>query len=334
MRDFRSLLGARQRPSNRGGMSLAAIAIAALIASACGAENQARPPQSTDTVKPTPTRWPVPSIAGVSPACAEAVLYYARGASVAVEYILTACTSEAELSRAAHALDQSDISDDVGRFVAHFCAELEYPTGSLCPPAVPPTATPMPTPYVATIWEDDTFADHARELCEASRPRGLTSVTSEVEAVGEPPEVAGIYLQIVSYTDLGGRVRPEPSLQRGYVYAIQYDGDPVFEPTYPDEVDVIACAVLVATEAEQWYPQYQGGCPCDTYHAAEAFLWAIDAQGERIGAPWRRLPADMDNDERSEELITGFKGDPGLRPPNQSDIIADLEALLGLDADP
>lgn len=332
MRDFRRLLGTRQRPSSSRGHSLAAIAIAALIASACGAD-QARPPQATDNIMPTSTPRLAPHIAGVSPPCAEAVLDYAEQGPVAVESIIAACATEAELSRAAHALDQPDISNDVASFIAFWCAQLEYPTGApLCPPAVSPTPAPTPTPYVATIWEDDTFADHARALCEASRPRGLTSVTARVEPLPEPPQVAGIYLQIVSYTTLGGSVRPEPSLQRGYVYAIQH-GSPVYDVTYPDDVDVIACVVLVATGAEQWYPSHQGGCPCDTYHAAEAFLWVIDAQGERIGAPWRRLPANRDNDERSEELIKGFNDGPGLRPPNQSDIIADLEALFGLEAD-
>jgi hypothetical protein len=64
-------------------------------------------------------------------------------------------------------------------------------------------------------------------------------------------------------------------------------------------------------------------------YASDALIWMVDPANQTlIGHPWLRPPIDADT-HPTHMILAGLDG-TGLRPPEQGDVIADIETFLGL----
>jgi len=252
--------------------------------------------------------------------------------------ILWACRTVAELTTAEAALPVLrawGFDPDPGD-VRAFCEASSELTGApICPAPTPrptPEPTPPPTPTPPPVWDDAAFQDRSRELCANARPSGLYAVSASVNPLQDPAGRRGVYVLLVEYRDLDGQILPSPKLSRGYVYRIDsHAPTPKFHVRVAAEVELVACLALRAIEQERWGTRSGGTvvCPCTTVNASDAIIWMVGAtDGELVGQPWLRHPVEIPPG-RTRMILSGQDG-PGIRPPEQEDVVADIEAFLGL----
>ncbi len=260
----------------------------------------------------TPTPMPsVPSIPGVSPTCATAMVEHS--AAPFIDAVLRACPSLEELLLAASHLGTGSASSWES-FARDACAADS--TIPLCA-ALEPTAPP-PTPLPDSV---------VRSRCTSARPKNVYSVTAAVTSRTPPLRGQAVRVFLVELRDLAGKVTTEPRLKDSTFYEFQpfYAGNRSYGT--PVALDAIACVALRATELEHWYYQYDPGTLYPVL-ASNAILWLADAKtGKAIGKPWLVRPPASDS---GENYIYFGDGGPGQRAPRESQILASIEKSYGL----
>lgn len=278
------------------------------------------------TSTPEPTNTPEPAIAGVSSECADAMAAFVDGLrdpwTDPASDVIWSCATDTELLAAAEALGADEISSDPSWFLDEACTSWGYDAPACA-------WAPTPTPYVATIDEDAAWRTEVTDLCLAAQPADLLATSAGVVPLADSSAYPHVWVRIAEYIGVDGIPTTIPPLARGFVYSTAYV-TPTFAVSQPGDVELVACVTLQAFEHEQWYPSSQNGCPCYPYDASRAFVWMIDpTTGELVGQPWLRPAADVDHGASTDMLLGGVDHGLGIRPPEQTDLVADIEAFLG-----
>lgn len=286
---------------------------------------------------PTPSATPsqtatAAALVGISPDCAAAFERAVEGfkdprdaftlvANRAA--VLNGCATVAELESAGR---QLGIDYNWGYLAESSCRFFELPEvegAAICESLPEETPTPVPTPTPLTASEA-----HYRNLCEGAKPADLYGVTEPVRQASGTTIRDGVHVVLLEFKDLDGAVGPVPAVRRGFIY--DFD-EPIFA-VEPSATRLLACVALRAVEEEQWGTSGPLGtvqCPCTTVFASDALIWIVDpAAGQLVGRPWLREPIDVGTHE-THMILAGLDG-PGVRPPEPGDIVADMEAFLGL----
>jgi hypothetical protein len=307
------------------------LALSALIAG-CGGSGPTR------SFAPTATPSPA-SLVGVSPECAAAFLRALEGhedAAEAFDFVaniyaaLNACPTLEELESADR---QLGIGHDWSYEVRSDCQFFQLPEvkdAAICRSLPEETPTPVPTPTPISSLEASN-----RTLCDGAQPADLYGVTDPVKAAKDLAVTDGVHLVLLEFKDLEGTIGPVPAMARGFIYdtAAPYNTEaPEIFADATGPVRMLACIALRAVEEERWGTPGQFGvvqCPCTVVDASDALVWMVDPASETlVGQPWLRRPIDVDSSP-TRMILAGLDG-TGLRPPEQDDVIADIETFLGL----
>jgi ribose transport system substrate-binding protein len=198
------------------------------------------------------------------------------------------------------------------------------PTGAAEPtPAPALTATPEPTGPPAGPLASGYDERTARRMCQAARPRNVYGVRSRVRRERAARKADYAQLVMVEYRDLRGRRLREPRLRSDTIYDVS--GRTPFDWSTADEIDLLACVALRATQRETW--QETSSRRMYTMDAADAIVWMVDAvTGKRVGRPWLQRPPKP---RSPTNYVFVGRGGPGLRPPPEDVIVADIGRFMG-----
>jgi hypothetical protein len=302
---------------------LGAAVVAILLASCtrAPAEPVARSsPQAGPSAAPT---WLY--IAGVSFDCTNALAGYRDGRSD-VQDVMQACSTIEEVLIGEDLLGTGRdwLAEAVAYCAIHLSANICLSVVVAGPsPAVSPGPAAAPSPAPMTT-------DVARQVCKAARPGDIYGVTTKLEPLQDPGGAHLVWVQLVGFRNLAGKVSGAPNLASDTFYDFT---EMSLAPSGFDavaQVDVVACLVLRATALEYWY--YEGN-PGTLFpiHASDAILWVVDVEtGRRLGSAWRlRAPASGSGDNYIYLGAEPSVKNSGQRPPTEAQVLASITKFFG-----